>query len=80
MLKETETSDFFVTFLSLVTVQLRVPAPSLRLWMITPIKHVVAQSPQYFGNYHNIILPNIGEDQKKVLPSERGHLVLYAKW
>ena len=45
--------------------------------MATLTNHVIrgrndiARDFWYFGNYCNIFLPNIGEDQKKVLPSER---------
>ena len=39
--------------------------------MVTPINHVIARGPWYLGNFRNI-LPNIGEDQKKALPSELG--------
>ena len=31
----------------------------------------IALGSWYFGDFRNIFLPNIGEDQKKVLPSER---------
>ena len=31
-----------------------------------------ALGPWYFGDFRNIFQPNVGEDQKKVLPSERG--------
>ena len=30
----------------------------------------------YFGDFCNTFLPNIGEDQKKFLPPERGSLAL----
>ena len=74
MLKETETEKtlgFFFTFLSLVTFQLRVPASWLRLWMITPTNHVISREPKHFGDFRNIFVLNIGEDKKKILPSER---------
>ena len=32
----------------------------------------IASGRWYFGNFHKIFLPNIGEDQKKVSPSESG--------
>ena len=32
--------------------------------------------PWHFGDFRYIFLPNRGEDQKKVLPSERGDLAL----
>ena len=35
-----------------------------------------ARGPWYFGDFCNIFLPNTGEDQEKVLPSERGPLAL----
>ena len=31
----------------------------------------IARCPWYFGDFRNIFLPNTGEDQKQVLPSER---------
>ena len=37
-----------------------------------PYNLSTAQGPSFFENYCNIFLPNIGEDQKKVLPPERG--------
>ena len=47
--------------------------------MVTPTNHVIArvdlhaQSPWHFGDFRNILLPNLGEDQKrKALPFERG--------
>ena len=30
----------------------------------------IARGPWYFGDCCNIFLPNVGEDQKRVLPSE----------
>ena len=46
--------------------------------MVTPTSHVVPK-PNFhcvglltLKKFSNIFLPNIGEDQKKVLPSERG--------
>ena len=39
--------------------------------MITPSNHVISgpdyipQGPWHFGDFRNIFLPNIGEDQKK---------------
>ena len=32
----------------------------------------IARGSSYSKDFGNIFLPNIGEDQKKVLPSERG--------
>ena len=40
--------------------------------MLFPGRIFIARGPWHFGDYRNIFLPNIGEDQKKVLPSERG--------
>ena len=36
----------------------------------------IALGPWYFGDFCNIFLSNIGEDQEKVLPSERGAIAL----
>ena len=36
----------------------------------------IARDPWYFGDFCNIFLPNIGEDQEKVLSSERGAMAL----
>ena len=50
--------------------------------MVTLINYVIpgpdlnCAVPWYFGDFRNIFLPNAGEDQKKVLPSERGALAL----
>ena len=32
----------------------------------------IAHGPWHFGDFRNILIPNIGEDQEKVSPSERG--------
>ena len=42
----------------------------------------IAMGPWYFGNYRNIFPPNIGEEQKKFLPSKRGSpgSVAYPAW
>ena len=47
--------------------------------MVTPTNHVIARAgftlhggPWHFGDFRDIFLPNTGEDQIKVLPSERG--------
>ena len=46
--------------------------------MVTPTNHVIARAgftlhiyPRHSGDFRNIFLPNTGEDQKKVLPTER---------
>ena len=36
----------------------------------------IAPDSWYSKDYSNIFLPNIGEDQEKVLPSERGAMAL----
>ena len=36
----------------------------------------IARGPWYFGDFCNIFLPNIDEDQKKVLKSESGAMAL----
>ena len=38
--------------------------------MSFPGRIYIARGPWHFGDYRNIFLPNIGENQKKVLPSE----------
>ena len=40
--------------------------------MFTSTTHVIARDPWPFEDFCNIFLPNIGEDQKKILTSERG--------
>ena len=66
MLIETyETLSFFVTFLSFMTFQLRGPDPWLRLWMITLTNHVIVRNPRHFGDFRNIFLQNVDEDQNK---------------
>ena len=47
------------------------------LQMATPTNHMlflgriyIARGPWYFGDCRNIFLPNVGKDQKRVLPSE----------
>ena len=32
----------------------------------------IVRGPWHFGDFRNIFVPNIGEDQENVLPSERG--------
>ena len=32
----------------------------------------IARGPWHFGDFRNILRPNIGEDREKVSPSERG--------
>ena len=44
--------------------------------MSFPGRIYIVRGPWYLGDFRNIILPNIGEDQEKVLPSERGTLAL----
>ena len=47
------------------------------LTMLFPGWIYIARCPcWYFGDFWNIFPPNIGEDQKKVLQSERGALAL----
>ena len=43
---------------------------------VIPGPDYIGLGPWYFGDFRNVFLPIIGEDQKKVLPSERGALVL----
>ena len=40
--------------------------------MLFPDRINIARGPWHFGDFCNIFLPNIGENQTKVLPSERG--------
>ena len=40
--------------------------------MVTPTNHVIVRGLWHFEDFRNIFLPNIGEDQKKVLLSECG--------
>ena len=42
--------------------------------MLFPGRINIAWGPWYFGDYRNIFLPNVGEDHKKVLPSDAGPL------
>ena len=44
--------------------------------MLLPGRNYIARGPWYFGDFCNIFLPNIDEDQKKVFPSERGAVAL----
>ena len=37
-----------------------------------PGRICIARGSWHFGDFRNIFLPNIGEDQQKVLPFERG--------
>ena len=36
----------------------------------------IARGPWYFGDFCNIFLPNLGEDQEKVLRSEHGAMAM----
>ena len=68
MLKETKTEEilgFIISFLSLVTFQLRGPATWLRLRMIAPTNHFIACGPRQFGDFCNIFASTMGKDQKK---------------
>ena len=40
--------------------------------MLLPGRIYIALGPWHFGDFRNIFLPNIGEDQKKVLGFEAG--------
>ena len=40
--------------------------------MLLPGRIYFARSPWYFGDYRSIFLPNMDEETKKILPSERG--------
>ena len=48
--------------------------------MVTPANHVIsgpdyiAQGPRHFGDFRNIFLPNIGENQKKSYDLSAGPL------
>ena len=42
------------------------------LTMLFPGRIYIALGPWHFGDFRNIFLPDIGEDQIKVLPFERG--------
>ena len=44
--------------------------------MLIPDQIYIARGLWHFGDFCNIFMPNIGEDQKEVLPSERGALAL----
>ena len=46
------------------------------LTMLFPGRIYIAQGPGYFRDFCNIFLPNIVEDQEKVLRSERGAMAL----
>ena len=45
--------------------------------MLFPGWIYIARGPSYFGNFYNIFLPNMGEDQKKILLSQRVALALH---
>ena len=40
--------------------------------MLLPGRIYIARDHWHFGDFRNIFLPNIGEDQKKVSPAEHG--------
>ena len=40
--------------------------------MLLPGRIYIALGPWHFGNFRNVFLPNIGEDQKSVTISARG--------
>ena len=40
--------------------------------ILLPEPHLHCAGPLHLGNFRNIFLPNVAEDQKKVSPSERG--------
>ena len=44
--------------------------------MLFPRRIYIGRSPWYSGDFCNIFLPNIGEDQENVLPSEHSALGL----
>ena len=44
--------------------------------MLFPGRIYIARCPWYFGDFRYVFQPSLGEDQKKVLPSERGALAL----
>ena len=44
--------------------------------MLFPGRIYIERGPWHLGNFCNIFLPNISEDRKKVLLSERGTLAL----
>ena len=50
--------------------------------MLLPGRIFIAGGPCHFGDFCNIFLPNVGEDQKKVSSSEReapGNVPFYGK-
>ena len=50
--------------------------------MVTPTNHVITRGPWHIGEFHNIFLPNIGEDQNKSNHLSAGPLALchIVKW
>ena len=46
------------------------------LTMLFPGRIYFLREPWHYGDFCNIFLPNIGEDQNEVLPSKRGALAL----
>ena len=40
--------------------------------MLLPSRVHIVRGPWHFGDFRNILLPNIGKDQKKVFPIEPG--------
>ena len=44
--------------------------------MLLPGRTYIALGPWHFGDFRKIFLPNIGEDKKKVSPSEREAVAL----
>ena len=46
------------------------------LTMLLPGRIYIALGPWHFGNFCNVFLPIVGEDQKKVLRFQRGDLWL----
>ena len=40
--------------------------------MLLPGRIFIARGPWHFEDFRNIFLPNIGEDQNKLLPFKRG--------
>ena len=45
--------------------------------MVSPPNHVIARAPWHFGDFRNIFLPNIGEDQIKLYYLNAEPLALY---
>ena len=44
--------------------------------MLLPSRIYIALGPGHFGDFRKIFVPNIGEDKRKVSPSEREALAL----